>query len=242
VWPGRPCSCGPGVRLVGAEGALAALVCGGGVGLGAREAEAVRFCCCRVDEARAELVLWTRRAGHAGVCIPIVFYRTAGIEAAVEIFVADATQHAIVALRLRRLEEQRRPRRARLAFTRHVESAARAPARRVVVVREGRIRCLVAHRARLAVVGRVKRKNRGRSVRGSWTISALRSVKAVSVLASRARDARVCAVLTIAPLAQTHVLRRRRRRCLRVCLAERTTGGRACVVFERVYRTRVALA
>jgi len=27
-----------------------------------------------------------------------------------------------------------------------------------------------------------------------------------------------------------------------VCLAERTTGGRACVVFERVYRTRFAFS
>ncbi len=64
-----------GVRLVGAQRAQTALVCGGGVGLGAREAEAVRFCCCRVDEARAELVLRTRRAG--------------GAYAAVEVFVAD---------------------------------------------------------------------------------------------------------------------------------------------------------
>jgi hypothetical protein len=27
-----------------------------------------------------------------------------------------------------------------------------------------------------------------------------------------------------------------------VCLTERTTGGRACVVFERVYRTRFAFS
>ena len=73
-----------GVRLVGAQRAQAALVCGGGVGLGAREAEAVRFCCCCVDEARAELVLRTRRAG--------------GAYAAVEVFVADTAQDALVTL------------------------------------------------------------------------------------------------------------------------------------------------
>jgi hypothetical protein len=72
------------VRLVGAERAQTALVCGGGVGLGAREAEAVHFCCCCVDEARAELVLRTHRA--AGAC------------AAVEVFVVDTARDALVIL------------------------------------------------------------------------------------------------------------------------------------------------
>ncbi len=73
-----------GVRLEGAEGARSALVCGGGVGLGTCETETVSFCFCCVDEARVELVLWTRRAG--------------GADAAVGVFVADAARDALVTL------------------------------------------------------------------------------------------------------------------------------------------------
>ena len=131
------------VRLEGSDRTLAAQVCGGGVGLEAGRAEAVREGGRGVDEVGADLVRRTRRAGRA--------------LGAVEVRVADAALDTLVALRLRRREEERRRRRAWLTVSCLVQAAAHARARRVVVVPEGRIRGLVAHRARLAVGRRVPR-------------------------------------------------------------------------------------
>ncbi len=72
------------VRLVHADGALSAQVRGGGIGLEAGGAEAVRELRVGVDEAGADLLRRTRRAG--------------GAPGAVEVRFADAAQDALVAL------------------------------------------------------------------------------------------------------------------------------------------------
>lgn len=180
------------VRLVGAEGALAAQVRGGGVGLEAGGAEAVRERRVGVEEVGPDLAGGARRAG--------------GADEPVEVRVAHAAPHALVALGRGRREEQRRRRGASLAAARLVEAAAVPTERRVIVVREGRIGCLVAHRARLAVRRRVPRRQRGWRVRVSGAIDAHQRVERVGVLRCRARHADGRAVLAIAPLAQAQVL------------------------------------